>query len=52
MNPTQRLLIAIRNDRSKARRVYFAKTRLGTKGMNDHQLATAMLRAGISSYAL
>lgn len=52
MNPTERLLIAIRRDPSAARRVYFNKTRLGTKNMNHHQLAAAMIRAGISSFSL
>ncbi|QBZ73219.1 hypothetical protein SEA_THERESITA_29 [Microbacterium phage Theresita] len=51
MNPTERLLTKIRQNPSAARRVYFNKTRLGTRGMNHHQLATAMIRAGISSFS-
>jgi hypothetical protein len=51
MNPYQRLLTKIRQNPEAARAAYFAKTRLGTRNMNHQQLATAMLKAGMTSFS-
>lgn len=41
----------VKSNPAAARTAYFNKTRLGTRNMNLHQLATAMQRAGLTWYS-